>query len=86
LTNVTAWPTATVTVAGFTPAAVIVTVAALGPVPPSRTMTVVPPPPGDVGELPPQEAIAPSATIVTMAERMAARVFDMVESSSEKLP
>jgi hypothetical protein len=49
--EVTAWPEVTVTDFGLTPAEVIVIVAALGPVPPSRTITVTPPL-GEVLELP----------------------------------
>src|SRR5215471_9642537 len=65
LMNVTVCPTATVTDAGLTPLAVIVTVAPLAPpVPPSRTITAVPPPPGLLPPplLPPQADSTPSAT------------------------
>src|SRR4051812_26876951 len=53
-TNVTAWPTGTVTDFGFAPADVMVMVAALAPVPPSRTTIVTPL--GELGEPPPQPA------------------------------
>src|SRR5262245_10925281 len=57
LMKVTVWPTATVTDAGLTPLAVIVTVAPLAPpVPPSRTTTATPPPPGLLPLPPPPHA------------------------------
>jgi hypothetical protein len=73
LTNVTAWPTATVTVDGLTPADVMVIVAPLGPVPPSRTMTVTLL--GEVEE-PPQEVSTPSEMMELMKRMRAFKNMD----------